>query len=350
MILDATDRRALAIVAWIAALVGFADVLSARLGLKYVQEVEWPTDLYALQQVHRGTRPDVAIIGSSRAHYGLSPSAIDLCLSDALGRRTETLAANRLTASTYATDIVARDVFGGPAAPRAFVVEVAPESLHAHHFELDYNVASTAAIQDIPECAAVALTGPPALAACARPLLRGVENAAFLLHRGWTDTRHIEWMALYHDGGQYCFDDDACRARNQAYDDSHRGRWDARVAKVLPRVTAERFADYAVGTGLPSAHFVTLLDRARADGAVVFVVNMPVSALYHAQIPPEDQAAWLAWITPTIAAHGARFLDYDTPEWRDRRDLFLDPDHLNARGALLLSNAVCAALTADALH
>lgn len=344
MSLDPTDRRGLAILAWIAALLALADVLSASLGLKYVQEVEWPTDLYALRQVAREAPPDVAIVGSSRAHYGLPPSALDRCLTDALGRPTQTLAANRLAASLYAADIVARDLFAGAAAPRALVVEVAPESLHGEHFELAYNVASTADVADIPEC-----LGAVPLSACVRPLVRGVENAAFLLHRGWTDHRHIEWMALFHGGGQYCYDDAACTARNEAYDDAHRGRWDTRVLKVLPEVRTKRFADYIVGSGLPSAHFVALLDRARSDGARVFVVNMPVSALYAEQIPPEAHAAWHAWITATIAAHGARFLDYDTAEWRARRELFLDPDHLNARGALALSRDLCGELT-DALH
>jgi hypothetical protein len=332
--------------AWLTVLLALAHGLSATLGLKYVQEVEWPTDLYALQQLD-GPAPDVAIVGSSRAHYGLPPSALDHCLGERLGRPTETVAANRLAASLYAADIVARDLFSGRRAPKVLVVEVAPESLNANHFELDYNVASSADLADIPECVA---DGGPSWTACARPLVRGVENIAFYLHRPWTDHRHVEWMALYHGGGQYCYDDDACLARNAAYDGAHAERWQTRVDRVLPHVRRERFRDYAVGTGLPSAHFVALLDRARADGARVVVVNMPVSATYAAEIPDEATEAFSAWVTATAAEHGARYVDFDVPAWREQRELFLDPDHLDAEGALRLSRALCDALVGDALQ
>lgn len=323
-----------------------AHALSAALGLKYVQEVEWPTDLYTLEQLDRSA-PDVAIVGSSRAHYGLSPSALDLCLQRELGRPTETLAANRLAASLYAADAVARDLFDGPRAPKVLVVEVAPESLNANHFELDYNVASSADVADIPECVA---DGRASWAACARPLVRGVENIAFYARRPLTDRGHVEWMALYHGGGQYCFDNAACLARNDAYDRGHADRWQTRVERVLPQVSAERFTEYTVGSGLPSAHFVAMLRRAAAAGTAVVVVNLPVSAAYRAEVPAPALARYAEWVTATTAEHGARYLDYDTAEWREARDRYLDPDHLNARGSLLLSNALCATLAGDALH
>jgi hypothetical protein len=327
------------------ALLTVANLLSDQLGLKYVQEVEWPTDLATLDALDRQA-PDVAIVGSSRSHYGLPPSALDLCLGDALGHPTETLAGNRLAASLYAADAVARDLFDGPRAPRVLVVEVAPESLNANHFQLDYNVASSADVADIPACLA---DGRPSWSACARPLVRGVENLAFYLHRPWTDREHVEWMALFHGGGQYCYDNEACLARNNTYDRGHSERWDTRVKRVLPHVRSERFANYEVGTGLPSARFVALLRRARAAGSTVVVVNMPVSETYAAEMPAEAVAAFSAWVTATTAAEGARYFDYDTEEWRGARERFLDPDHLNATGARMLTDRLCAGVV-DALH
>lgn len=334
--------------AWIIAFLALADATSAVLRLKYVQEVEWPTDLFAEANLDRPAPLDVAIVGSSRAHYGLAPTAIDACLTPKLGRPTHTASANRLAASLYAADLVARDLFSGEDAPKVLVVEVAPESLNANHFELDYNVGASADIREIPECVAAAVSGPPSLAACARPLTRGVENIAFLLRRPLTDHRHITWMALFQGGGQYCYGSPDCEARNADYDARHAGRWQTRVDRVLPKVKSERFRDYTVDGGLPSAHFIALLDRARADGTTVEVVNLPVSATYNAEVPPEAYAEYLAWVKPTAEAHGARFLDLNLPEWQER-SLYVDPDHLNHTGAKQLSERLCAEVV-DALH
>lgn len=337
---DPVSRRGLHVVAWIGLYLLFAGALSRAFGLHWVQEVEWPTDLFAMGTVRRGAPVDVGIVGSSRSHYGLAPTAIDACLGRALGRPTQTLAANRLAASLYAADIVARELFSGERQPRVLVVEVAPESLNANHFELDYNVAASAQLPDVPECVAAAVSGPPSLAACARPLGRGVENLAFLLHRPLTEHDHITWMALYAGGGQYCFGTPACAARNAAYDERHQGRWQTRVERVLPKVRRERFVDYTLDGGLPARHFEALLERARAQGVAVLVVNLPVSATYQAEVPAEAYAAFLAWVPRTVAAHGGRFLDLNEPAWQ-ARELYVDPDHLDAGGAEALSARVC---------
>lgn len=348
MRLDTTDRHGLAVLGWLAGFLVLAAVTSHVLGLKYVQEVEWPTDLFAETTLQRAAPLDVAIVGSSRSHYGFAPSAIDACLSEKLGRTTHTASANRLAASLYASDIVARDLFSGAHKPRVLVVEVAPESLNANHFELDYNVGASADPEDVPECVAAAFGGQPRLATCARPLTRGVENIAFLLHRPLTDHRHITWMALFQGGGQYCYGTSDCEARNADYDTRHAGRWQTRVERVLPKVGSERFVDYEVQGGLPSLHFVAMLDRARAEGVTVQVVNLPVSAAYNAEVPREAYATYLAFVGPTAISHGARFLDLNVPEWQVREN-YVDPDHLNHVGAKRLSERICAEVV-DALH
>jgi lysophospholipase L1-like esterase len=329
----AADLRAFSVLGWLAALLGVADGTAAWLRLKYIQEVEWPTDLFTLQHMDRaGAR--LGIVGSSRAHADLPPSGLAAC--------GPAVAANRLTASLYTVDIVARDLFTGRDRPDTLVVEVSPEALAVRHFELDYNVASVADPVDVPECVAAALTGPPRLASCARPLVRGVENAAFLLHRPWADVAHIRWMALYFGGGQYCYGDPECEARNRAYDQSHARRWTRRVQDVLPRVRSERFAAYAIEGGLPARHLSALLARSMEQGTRVVLVNLPVADVYQAEIPAEAYRMFLTFLEHN--AGGARVLDFNTPAWRSRRDWFLDPDHLNAEGARALTAALCDAL------
>lgn len=349
MIGDPIDQRAGAILLALALLLGLANVVSQQLHLKALQATEWPTDIYALQNIDRGVAVDVGVVGSSRTHYALPPSALDLCLSEKLGRPTETVAVNRMRASAYTIDISAREVFSHVGAPPVLIAEVAPESLNAYHFELDFSVSANADVEDMPACVSAAFRrGGPEFSSCARPLLRGVENIAFLLHRDWTDHRHIEWMATYHGGGQYCYEDEECLARNAAYDAENRGRWESRVANILPDIAPQRFANYQVG-GLPAAHFVAMLARAQRLGQALFVVNLPVHALYQARIPPEDYAAFMDWTRKMVAAYHAHFLDYNVAAWQQDREMFLDPDHLNSKGGRRLSEAVCAEVV-RALH
>ncbi len=341
--IDEVDRRGFAVLGWLLGILLVTGLFSRALGLHWVQEVEWPTDLYALGRLERPLPVDVGIVGSSRSHYGLAPTAVDACLALTAGRATTTVSANRLAASLYASDIVARELFSGERKPRALVVEVAPESLNANHFELDYNVASSAGLGDVSECIGAATFGPPSLSGCARPLFRGVENIAFWLHRPLTEHRHITWMALYAGGGQYCFGTPACEARNADYDLRHQGRWKTRIDRVLPKVRTERFIDYTIEGGLPARHFVALLDRAKAEGVAVHVVNLPVSEVYQAEVPEAAYAEFLRWVPETTASHGGAFLDLNLPEWRVREQ-YIDPDHLNASGAGKLSARVCAEL------
>ena len=336
--MDATDRRSLAILAWMGLILTLLDLGARGLGLRWLQAVEWPTDLYTLGLL--APEPiDVAVVGTSRAHYGLPPSGIDRCLSAALGRPTRSVGLNRLTASAYTEDIVARDLLAATP-PRVLVVEVAPETLNAHHFELDYNLSSSADLVDIPECLAT-VRSTTRLASCAQPLFRGLENTARLFARPFSDHAHISWMALYEGGGQYCFEDEACRARNQAYDTRVQARWQRRVDSLLPGVGEERFRDYQAREGLNADHFRALLDRETARGVQILVLNMPVAELYQAEVPPAVYAEFLSAMEAELGPRGIPFLDYNQPEWSADRQLWLDPDHLDSIGAERLTRTLC---------
>jgi hypothetical protein len=327
----------------VAALGGVADLG----GLHWVQSVEWPTDLYTLGRLE--AEPiDVAVVGTSRSHYGLPPSGLDQCLSKALERPTRSVGLNRLTASAYTLDIVAREVLADRP-PRVLVVEVAPETLNAEHFEQDLNLASSAHLQDMPECLATARS-PRRLTSCVRPLFRGVENVAHLLARPFGDHDHITWMATYAGGGQYCYDDDACLARNAAYDRKMAGRWQQRMDTLVPRVRDERFRDYTASTGLNIDHFRALLDRETALGVHVVVVNLPVSAAYQAQVPEGVYRDYMAALDTELGPRGVPLVDLNTPTWQDDRALWLDPDHLNSVGAQRLTQALCDTVLVDLLR
>lgn len=344
--MDAVDRRAAALLGALAALVGLADGLAEALGLRWLQEVEWPTDLYAFGQL--APEPlDVAVVGSSRAHFGLPPSGLDVCLSARLGRPTRTVGLNRLTASAFTEDVLARDLLADTP-PAVLLVEVAPETVNARHFEMDYNLSSGAAIRDVPDC----LLDDPGLdraAACARPLVRGVENLAQLLQRPLDDTAHLRWMMTQHGGGQYCYADAACRARNAAYDTSRAGRWEKRLETVIGSVRSTRFRDYTIDGGLNGERLRALARREEARGVEVVLVNLPVHEVYQREVPAEVYQSFLTWAEALATAEGATWVDLNTPARQHDRAAFLDPDHLDADGAEALTRGLCEGAVGDLL-
>ena len=346
--LGSVDARGLAVLGYLGLYLAIAALLSTALGLKPLLPVEWPTDLYGLSLVTRPTPLDVGIVGSSRAHYAFLPRALDACLGAALGRPTRSEAANRVTASAFAVAALARDHFSGDKAPPTLVIEVAPDALNRNHFELRHNVATTAEWRDLPACLAEVPATRLRVGDCLSPLARPVSNLAHLLHRPFAELDHIRWMALVEGGGQYCATHPSCEARNADYDARHAGRWATREAAILPRVRSERFADYQIEGGLGALAFTDLLASRRAAGLATLVINLPVSEAYQREIPPADYEQFQAWIHATTEAQGARYLDWNRGDWTDRQ-LYLDPDHLNARGAHKATAALCRALT-DALH
>lgn len=346
--MDAVDRRGLSILGWLVFYLALADLFASSLGLKYMLAVEWPTDLFALAQVQRGPPIDVGIVGSSRSHYGLMPKAVEACLAARQGRPARVELATRVTASAYTVATLAADLFTGSRQPRALVVEVAPDALARDHFEQRHNVATSMELADLPACLGEVPATRLRPGDCLRPLVRGVENLAFLFHRPFTDHAHLTWMALVEGGGQYCAGAPGCAARNADYDRRHTGRWQTRVDAILPKVATERFGDYAIDGGLSARAFLRLLDDSAAQGVTVLAVNLPVSAAYQAEIPPSAYARFDDWILAATAARGARYVDWNTGAFADRA-LYIDPDHLNATGAQQASAALCAEL-ALALH
>ena len=78
------------VLGWTVLLVLVLTAVLEGLGFRYVQNVVWPTDLVTFQ--HMDTGPlDVVILGSSRASFAFSPTAIDRCLASELGGATRSV-------------------------------------------------------------------------------------------------------------------------------------------------------------------------------------------------------------------------------------------------------------------
>jgi hypothetical protein len=335
------DLRAAAILGWCAVLITLALAVSDRLGLKYVQEIIWPTDLYAFQHIQTGPI-DVAILGSSRTTFGLAPTALDPCLSRAVGRPVRSYNLARVFASMQTERIMARDLLVDERIPRIAVVEVAPEILSARHHEHTYNTATQAGLPEVPGCLRDARSGDD-LVACARAPLRGVENIAWLLSGQYRDVDHLSWMMVHQRGGQFCYGSPECQEHNRIYADRLNRRWFFRMENVIPTLTADRFTGWRLG-GAAGQAMDDLIAEASTRGYRLVFLNMPVHGVYQERVPPEDYAEFLAYMQRISAESGAVFLDANTSEWQGARERFHDPDHLSASGTERLSGELCEAL------
>lgn len=334
------DRHALALGGWSAGLVALALLVSHVFGLRYVQAVVWPTDLYAFTQLPDAP-VDVALVGSSRTTFGLAPTALDPCLSRASGRTIRSVNLARVYANMLTETILVDDLLWGDRRPEVVVVEVAPEILNARHHEHTYNMATSVDLERVPVCLA-SVRHPDDLVACARAPLRGVETVARFLSGTARDVDHLTWMMVHQRGGQFCFGSAVCETHNARFTRRLGGRWDARLDHVLPTVAAERFASWEIDRGPHHDALQALVaDTAAADIDLV-LLNMPVHALYQAEVPAAADAEFRQLLRDLDAAHPhVTVFDANTPQWRQRRAAFHDPDHLGAEGARTLSGELC---------
>ena len=342
----AASARGAAVLAWIALGAAYALALSEAAGLKYLQEIIWPTALYTYERAALGG-VDVALVGSSRASFGLAPTALDPCLQERLGRPIRSVNISRVYADIITERILVRDLLEA-SPPEVLVVEMAPEILNNRHHEATLNMAWNAGWQDTPACLRGA-RGSGELGVCARPLFRGVENLAQLIHGGYREDDHLSWMMLHHRGGQFCYGSAACEAHNADYRGALSWRWAARAHERLLDITEERFGDWAVGEGDAHAYLLDLLAWAEAADVAVRLVNMPVHALYQERVPPAAQATFAAYLDDLTRDRPADWYDANTPAWNAAEGIWIDPDHLDPVGAERLSRELCEAVIAPAL-
>lgn len=336
--LQPADRRLIRVLGALVALLLWAQLLSRAAGLKHLGPVRWPTDLYAAALLDEGEL-DLLILGSSRAAFGLAPTAIDPCLSGALGRPARSWSWSRANASLWSQRLVAREALRR-LRPRLVVVEVAPEMMNPRHYEQAWNAVTEAEVEDIGACLQGAFDAAT-VGACFFPLVRPLDNLARTFERAPSAPPQLRWMALHARGGQFCFGSPACVAHNARFEERLRFRWDDRLAEVIPKVRAERFRDYRVGPPHTDA-MLALLAEIEAVGARPLLLRMPVHAVYAEQIPTEAEAEFSAYLSSLRAQTGAPLLDAGG-WWSTERARFHDPDHLSPAGAEALSGALCAA-------
>ena len=92
--------------------------------------------------------------------------------------------------------------------------------------------------------------------------------------------------------------------------------------------------------GIALGHFFPALFHA-VGAAEVAHVNLPVAAVYQAEVPEAVYAEFLSVMHDELHPRGVPFVDLNTPAMQADRDAFLDPDHLNRVGAERIARALC---------
>jgi len=348
---SATDRRVVAILAWVLGLLVFFLAIARAADLRYLDSDRWPSDLYAFTHLDSGPL-DVAVLGSSRSAFGLSPSAIEGCLERearrAQGADYTVVNLARYFSSIVGQSVVARDVLVGERTPRMVLAEVSPGLVNDYYNMLYIDVGENGRIGDIPACLAATRDGRTAVS-CARPLLRGVENVSWAVASRFDELRQPTWMMTYKGGGQFCFGGAVCKDHNREYVDGMSRYWKRRVKNMVPIIKTERFSRFQVGEGIAHDYLGKLIDWSDENGVELVLVNMPVHKVYQQEIPPEDYRAFLSYMQRLVAERGVRFYDANDDHWQQARPLYFDPDHLNDKGAAQLSRQICREVAAPAL-
>ena len=139
----AITRRGLAAIAGAALCALFCGIAVEALGLGQVRGIVWPTDLLTFDQIAWGPI-DVAVVGSSRASFALSPDAVDDCLEGYLDRPTQTVNLARTYATAWTARGLVEELLDGERAPRVLLLAVGPEFFDEHNHQRALDAASHA--------------------------------------------------------------------------------------------------------------------------------------------------------------------------------------------------------------
>ena len=335
----AVTRRGLAVIAWALLVAVVSSLLVEQRGLRWVQGVVWPNDLYSFQQVEQGP-VDVAILGSSRAAFGLVPASLDRCLTQELGRPIHSVNLARAFTTAYAADLMDEALLTGPRQPRVIVLVIEAELFDEHNPRLPVNVATVAGLADVPGALGT-VSDLATFFAVLRPLARGPETLALYLSGRWDTKPWLRWLMLHHGGGLFCTGHEHCRTHNKALELSLSSWWNTVAAILLPKLGPERFPDYQAGGGSVERHTERLLARAERNGTQVVLVELPRLHEFERHIPPEVEPAYRAYLAGLLERHPLPYHAVTSGDWARQRTFYLDAEHLTAAGAHRATKELC---------
>ncbi len=334
-----TTLRGLAILFWLLVFGVGLTTLTDAMGLKYVQGVIWPTDLYTFSLRDTPRELDVAVLGSSRASFGITPAVVDECLEDRLGQPTRTVNLSRVFASAHTMLPLYRDLLHADP-PKVVLLAIAPEALDDTNPKMASSISGTAEPQDILRELSQA-RGLREQLASFRPVVRGVETLPFYLAGRHHEEDRLQWIMDHHGGGQWCDGSEACDRQNKDLSVVMQRRWDDAVRTMLTEVRVQHFGEYVAHEGRVHDALNTLIAEARADGALVAVVVMPLHEAFAAEIPEEVRTAFASELDRLANELDVPVYRPDVRRWASDQRSWVDPDHLARGSSFDLTRAVC---------
>lgn len=340
-------RRGLLIVLWGILLGALLTSITDRMGLKYVQGLIWPTDLYTFQQL-KPAPIDVAVLGSSRASFALSPSALDDCLTETLGRQTQSVNLARTFSTGFTAQVVVTDLLADERTPEVLLLGVGPEFFNEHNHQRNQSIAMHANIADIPDVLRHA-DGLSGIVPALWPLVRGATSLSIFLASRHEAEAQLRWMMLHHGGGQFCFSTPNCTENNTRVRSNLSHRWAAATSTMLPTLADERFTRYVIGEGLVHDRLMALIDWSERRGVKLGIVRMPLHDSFLRRIPSEVHSTYEAYLSQLTDEHGIPVLIPSNAPWARKQSSYIDPDHIGPRASQLLSEQVCRELVTPLL-
>jgi len=315
--------------------------------LQHLRPGGWPTDLYAFRMGDFGEL-DVAIIGTSRASFGLSPSAIDQCLHQELGHSTQTVNLARTALDAADGNQLARQLLRGEKLPSVLVLATSYEFFDNSAKRRLVNQKQTGSLLRTPSSLAL-VRSPADVLKALRPLTRDAEIAVRLASGGPSDA-YTRWMMLHHGGGQFCFGSLECEEGNRQIVAQFPKRWRSAALKRIQRQQEARMEGIELGRGFAHEQLVSLLSWAQLRGVAVVLVDMPLHPYLREVVQPSVQQRYREYLLQLSADQDLTVLLPPTAGAFAAKESYVDPGHLNPRGSRLLSDQVCQTLLAPLLR
>ena len=119
----------------------------------------------------------------------------------------------------------------------------------------------------------------------------------------------------HHGGGQWCTGSEACDNQNDDLSVVMERRWDEAVRTVLGAVRMQHFGEYVAGEGRVHEAMLEVIDDARADGAQVAIVVMPLHEAFAAEIPERVRKSFAATLDLLAEEHSVPVYRPDVRRW-----------------------------------
>lgn len=334
-----TTRHGLSLLAWVVVFGALITATVDQLGLKYVQGVIWPTDLHTLGLQDSPRSLDVAILGSSRASFDLTPSILDACLEDALDRPTHTVNLARVFATGHTMGALYDDLLSHDP-PRVLVIGVTPEALDDTNPMMAASVGASTGVADV----ATEVVGARSLTqvvSALRPVARGTETLPFFLAGRHTEEARLRWIMNHHGGGQWCSGSPACERQNAELEKVLAMRWAQAERGMLPNVREQRFGEYNARSGRALDSMNAMIDDALSQGSAVVLIDLPLHERFTQEIPTEALEEYETALAGLAEGRALTVFRPDASRWASERRHWIDPDHLGRRASAELSRMLC---------